>query len=190
MIIAGIGLIGNVLAALLIGRGHVDLNIKSAWLHLLGDTVSSVGVIVSGIIIYFTGWLHADPIAGVMIGIGIVAGGIGVVKEAASIFLEMTPRGFHVESIAREICNMPEVLGIHDLHLWSVAHRRVAFSAHVWVHDQKLSELEGIRKKIETQLIEKGVSHILLQFECAECGNGGLYCQIRNEGNHQGLHLH
>jgi len=169
-----------------IGRGHVDLNIRSAWLHLLGDTVSSAGVIVSGIIIHFTGWLYADPIAGVMIGIGIVAGGAGVVKEALMIFLEMAPKGFHSEEIAKRICDMPEVMGIHDIHLWSVVHQRIAFSAHVWVHDQKLSELESIRKNIEHMLTELGIGHIILQFECAECQNGGLYCQLPDQLGYHG----
>ncbi len=176
--IATIGFIGNLVAALLIGRGHEDLNIKSAWLHLLGDTLSSVGVIISGIIIYLTGWMHADPIASFVIGIGIIVGGMGVVKEALIIFLELTPKGFHAEDIAKKICDMPEVMGVHDVHIWSLAHKKVAFSAHIWVHDQKLSEAEGIRRKIEKMLSEMGVGHIMLQFECAECENGGIYCQI------------
>ncbi len=176
--IAITGFIGNLVAALMIGRGHEDLNIKSAWLHLLGDTLSSVGVIASGIIIYLTGWTYADPIASFVIGIGIVLGGMGVVKEALIIFLELTPKGFHAEDIAKKICDMPEVMGVHDVHIWSLAHKRIAFSAHIWVHDQKLSEAEGIRRKIEKMLSEMGVGHIMLQLECAECENGGIYCQI------------
>ena len=176
--IAIIGFIGNLVAALMIGRGHEDLNIKSAWLHLLGDTLSSVGVIASGIIIYFTGWVYADPVASLLIGIGIIIGSMGVVKEALTIFLEMTPEGFHAEEIAKKICDMPEIMGVHDVHIWSVAHKRVAFSAHIWVHDQRLSEVEVTRKKIERMLSDMGVGHIMLQFECAECENGGIYCQI------------
>ncbi len=188
--IATVGLIGNVVAASVIGRRHVDLNIRSAWLHLLGDTVSSAGVIVSGIIIYFTGWLYADPIASVLIGIGIVAGGAGVVKEAIIIFLEMTPKGFHTEEIAKKICDMPEVMGIHDIHLWSVVHQQIAFSAHIWVHDQKLSEAAGTRRKIEQMLTDMGIGHIILQFECAECQNGGIYCQIPENSYRMAPHHH
>ena len=178
LLIAGFGLAGNVLMALIIGHEHEDLNIKSAWLHVLGDTLSSVGVIISGAIIYFTRWTYADPIAGLIIGIIIVAGGFRVVREAIIIFLEMTPRGFLVEEIARKLCDMPDVMGVHDVHLWSVAHQRVAFSAHILVHDQKLSEVEDTRKKIESVLTDLGVSHIMLQFECAECETNGLYCQL------------
>lgn len=190
--IATVGLMGNLVATLVIGRGHIDLNIRSAWLHLLGDTLSSAGVIVSGIIIHLTGWLRADPIAGAIIGIGIVAGGGGVVKEALIIFLEMAPKGFHSEEVAKKICAMPGVMGIHDIHLWSVVHQKIAFSAHVWVHDQKLSELENIRKKIEHILTELGIGHIILQFECVECQNGGLYCQMPDQlGSHsETVHHH
>jgi len=178
--IAVAGLIGNIVMALILGHGHHDLNIKSAWLHVLGDTLSSVGVIASGIIVYLTGWSYADPVASIIIGIIILAGGVRVLKETSSIFLEFTPKGFHVEDIAKRIAEIPEVMGIHAVHIWLVAHRRVAFTAHVLVHDQKLSEVEPIRKKVEEVLNDMNINHILLQFECAECQNSGLYCQIHS----------
>ena len=181
IVVAAFGLAGNVLMALIIGREHEDLNIRSAWLHVLGDTLSSIGVIVSGAIIYFTHWAYADPLASVAIGIIIVVGGVRVVKEALVIFLEMTPKGLHAEEIAKRICDMPEVLGVHDVHIWSVAHRKVAFTAHIWAHDMKLSELEHTRKEIETLLTGMGVGHMLFQFECAECQEGALYCQLHVE---------
>ena len=175
------GLMGNVIMVVILQHGHHDLNIKSAWLHVLGDTLSSIGVIISGIIVYLTGWMYADPVAGVLIAIIIISGGIRVVKEATRIFLEFVPKGFDVEDIARRISELPEVMGIHDVHIWSLTHKRVSFSAHIWVHDQKLSELGPLRKKIEDTLGELRISHILLQFECAECESGGLYCQVHTE---------
>ena len=188
------GLAGNIIMAIILGAGHHDLNIKSAWLHVIGDTLSSVGVIISGGIIYLTGWSYADPVAGVLIGVVIIFGGLRVVKEAASVFLELVPRGFDVEEIARLIAELPEVMGIHDVHLWSLTHKRVAFSGHIWVHDQKLSELQPLRKKIEDMLKEMQIRHILLQFECAECETNGLYCQLHvhepeeEEDEHAGHH--
>jgi cobalt-zinc-cadmium efflux system protein len=178
LLIAAFGFVGNIVMALIIGREHEDLNIRSAWLHVMGDTLSSLGVILSGTIIYFTGWIYADPIAGLFIALVILTGGIRVVREAITIFLEMTPKGFNAEEIAKKICDMTEVMGVHDVHIWSVAHKRVAFSAHIWVHDQKLSEVEVTRKKIEHMLGDVGIGHIILQFECAECENGSIYCQI------------
>jgi len=182
------GLIGNVIMALILGKGHHDLNIKSAWLHVLGDTLSSISVIISGIIIYLTGWTYADPVAGMLVGIIILSGGVRVVKEAALVFLELVPKGFDVEEIAKRIAELPEVMGLHDIHIWSLTHRRVSFSAHIWVHDQKLSALEPLRKKIEDMLQELGISHILLQFECAECESSGLYCQVHAEDEETGHH--
>ena len=188
--IAAAGLIGNIVMALILGHGHHDLNIKSAWLHVLGDTLSSVGVIASGIIVYMTGWSYADPVASIIIGIIILAGGVRVLKETSSIFLEFTPKGFHVEDIAKRIAEIPEVMGIHAVHIWLVAHRRVAFTAHVLVHDQKLSEAELIRKKVEDVLNDMNINHILLQFECAECQNSGLYCQIHSHEDDGADHHH
>jgi cobalt-zinc-cadmium efflux system protein len=181
--IATIGLIGNILIALIIGHGHKDLNIKSAWLHVLGDTLSSVGVIISGIIIYYTGWLYADPVASILIGIIILFGGIKVVKEALTIFLEMAPTGFDVETIIKKVAEIPGVMGIHNVHLWSPSHGNIAFSAHIWVHDQKLSEVAGLRRTVEESLMAMDIRHIMLQLECAECETNGLYCQIHMEGN-------
>ena len=175
------GLAGNVIMALILGHGHEDLNVKSAWLHVLGDTLSSVGVIVSGVVIYLTGWVYADPVTGFIIGLIIVTGGVRVVREASGIFLEMVPMGFDVEALARELCALPEVMGVHDIHVWSLAHKRVAFTAHIWVHDRKLSELEPLRNRIEDMLRAMKIHHILLQFECAECEANALYCQVHSE---------
>ena len=188
--IAVAGLLGNILMALVLGSGHHDLNVKSAWLHVLGDTLSSVGVILSGTIVYLTGWSYADPVASIIIGIIILAGGVRVLKETSSIFLEFTPKGFQVEDIAKRIAEIPEVMGIHAVHIWLVAHRRVAFTAHVLVHDQKLSEVEPIRKKVEEVLNDMNINHILLQFECAECQNSGLYCQIHSHEDDGTDHHH
>lgn len=181
MPVAAGGLAANVVMALILGREHKDLNIKSAWLHVMGDTLSSVGVIISGAVIYFTGRLYADAIAGFLIGLIIITGGARVAKEAIHIFLELVPKGFHVEDIAKEIAAMSEVMGIHDVHIWSLSHGKVAFTAHVWVHDQMLGGADKIRKKIEARLNELGISHTLIQLECGECEKNGLYCQIHLE---------
>jgi len=183
LIIAGIGLTGNIFIALILGHSHKDLNIKSAWFHVLGDTLSSVGVIISGVIIFYTGWPYADPVASILIGVIILFGGIRIVKETLTIFLEMTPTGFDAEKIIKKIAEIPGVMGIHNVHLWSPSHRNVAFSAHIWVYDQKLSEVAGLRRTIEEALMAMDIRHIMLQFECAECETNGLYCQIHMEEN-------
>lgn len=180
--IATLGLVGNIVMAFILGHNHEDLNIESVWLHVLGDTLSSVGVILSGIIIYFTGWTYADPIASVLIGGIIIWGGVRLVRDTVSIFLNLTPKGFSVEALVKKITDMSDVIDIHDVHLWPVAHNHVAFSAHVLLDDQTLKEVETTKKNIEEMLRENGVGHSTLQIECScvDCGNS-LYCQVRHD---------
>ena len=176
--------------AFILGHSHEDLNLKSVWLHVLGDTLSSVGVIISGMIIYFTGWAYADPIASVLIGGIIIWGGIRLVRDTISIFLNLTPKGFSVEKLVKNITNMPDVVDIHDVHLWPVAHNHVAFSAHILVDDKTLKEVEATKKNIEEMLRENGVAHSTLQIECScvDCDNS-LYCQIKHDENGE-IHNH
>ncbi len=176
--IAAAGLLGNIVMAWLLEGGQSDLNIKSAWLHVLGDLFTSAGVIVAGIVIRFTGWTLADPIASGVVGIVIILGGGRVIKEALWIFLELSPLGFHAEDISKALCAVEHVLGVHDVHLWSIGHGIPAFSAHVLLNDRKISETDVIRREIEEKLAELGIRHTVLQMECAECQTNGFYCQI------------
>jgi cobalt-zinc-cadmium efflux system protein len=180
--IAFLGLVGNLVMAFILGHSDEDLNLMSVWLHVLGDTLSSVGVIISGIIIYFTGWTYADPIASVLIGGIIIWGGIRLVRDTISIFLNLTPKGFNVETLAQKITDMPDVVDIHDVHLWPVAHNHIAFSAHVLVDDKTLKEVEATKKTIEEMLRDNGISHSTLQIECScvDCDNS-LYCQVNHD---------
>lgn len=188
--IAVLGLAGNLVMAFILGHSHDDLNVKSVWLHVLGDTLSSLGVIISGVIIHFTGWAYADPIASVLIGGIIIWGGIRLVRETISIFLNLTPKGINVEALTKKITDMPDVIDIHHIHLWPVAHNNVAFSAHILVNDQTLSEVEATKKRIEGVLRENGVDHSTLQIECScmDCDNS-LYCQVNHYDNGE-IHNH
>jgi cobalt-zinc-cadmium efflux system protein len=176
--VAAAGLLGNIVMVQILGKGHADLNIKSAWLHVIGDLFTSAGVIVAGLMIRFAGWHLADPIASGIVGIIIIYGGGRVIKEALWIFLELSPLGFHAEDVSKMICGMENILGVHDVHLWSIGHGVPAFSAHVLILDRKVSETDIIRKEIEDKLGDIGIRHTVLQMECAECQENDLYCQI------------
>ncbi len=178
LIVAVTGLVGNFIMARLIGSDHADLNMKSARLHVIGDMLTSVGVIAAGVVIHFTGWRLADPIAGAVVGVVIIYGGWRVIKEALWVFLELSPLGFHAEEISKAICGMEHVLGVHDIHIWSIGHGVPAFSAHVLLNDRKISETDEVRRAIEEKLASLGIRHTVLQMECAECQTNGLYCQI------------
>jgi cobalt-zinc-cadmium efflux system protein len=178
LLVAFGGLAGNILMAWILGSGHTDLNIKSAWLHVWGDIVTTAGVIVVGFIIKLTGWTLADPIASGIVGVIIILSGGRVVRDALRVFLELSPLGFHAEEISRMICGVQHVMGVHDVHVWSIGHGVPAFSAHVLINDRKVSETDGIRREIEERLGGIGIKHTVLQMECAECAVDGLYCQI------------
>ncbi len=183
--IAVAGLIGNLVMVWILGKSHTNLNIRSAWLHVIGDTLSSGGVIIAAIVIRYTGWYLIDPIASAMVGVVIVIGGWRVIKQALWVFLELSPPDLHAGEISKILCNMKDVLGVHDVHIWSISHGIPAFSAHVLVHDLKISETDSIRKEIEDKLAELGIKHTVLQMECAECQtSNGLYCQISPSENH------
>ena len=194
--IAIAGLAGNLIMAWILGHKHDDLNMKSAWLHVLGDTISSVGVIVAGLVIHYTGWVFADTIASGIVGIMIVVGGTRVVKETLWILLDLSPVGFHAEEFSAMISSLPEVRDVHDVHVWSIGHGIPAISCHVRVDDQKISEADAIRKDIEHKLLHEGIKHSVIQMECANCHCDDLYCKVTAEStvaghqDHAGHHDH
>jgi cobalt-zinc-cadmium efflux system protein len=189
LVVAVGGLLGNLVMIWILGGGHTDLNVKSAWLHVLGDALTSIGVIIAGLFIRFAGWQLADPMASAIVGIIIIIGGFRVMKEALWIFLELSPIGFHAEEISQMICGMEGVLGVHDVHVWSIGHGIPAFSAHVLIPDRKISETDTLREEIEHRLSDLGIRHTVLQMECAECQKNGLFCQISGgEGSHHHHH--
>lgn len=169
LFIAVIGFFGNLLMAWLLGQKLEDLNIKSAWLHVVGDAISSLGVIVAGVIIMYTGWLIVDPVVSGFVGLIIIAGGIRVIRDSLWIFLEFVPRGFDVEGISKRISNIKGVIDVHDIHIWSIGHGFPAFSAHVVVQDCLLSEADKIRGEIEKELSDAGIKHSVIQIECIRC---------------------
>jgi cobalt-zinc-cadmium efflux system protein len=188
LFIAVLGLLGNLIMAWILGHRHEDLNLKSAWLHVLGDTIASAGVIIAGLVIRFTGWQPADIVASIIVGIIIIIGGWRVIKEALWVFLELSPLGLHAEEISASISSIPGVKCVHDVHIWSIVHAIPAFSAHVQVADQKISEADATRREIEHRLSHFGVSHSCIQMECEGCEENGLYCRLK--GHDEGLHHH
>jgi cobalt-zinc-cadmium efflux system protein len=185
--VASFGLAGNLLMAWLLGGSHGDLNIRSAWLHVLGDAASSLGVIIAGLTIALTGWRIVDPLASILVGLLIITGGARVIKDALWVFLELSPAGLHIEEVSDRLRQVSGVLGIHDVHIWSIGHGTPAFSAHVLVRDQRISEVDAIRSQIECLLAELGIHHTVIQMECTECETEGLLCKVRG---HEEVHRH
>ncbi len=142
-----VGLIANVVAALILHRRQGEsLNVRGAFYHVLGDLAGSVGVIVAGIIMLTTGWLFADPLVSVAIGLLIVVGAVRILRESLTVLLETVPSDIDPATVERALTDTDGVVGLHDLHIWTVTSGLVALSCHCELtgdrdSDQVLAEL-------------------------------------------------
>lgn len=175
--IASVGLAANLAMAFLLRRDRrQSLNIKSAWLHVLGDGLASLGVLASGVVILFTGWNYVDPLISVLIGGLIIIGGLRVLREAGSVLLELPPRGLDLEEVVHAMESVPGVRDVHDLHVWAITPQLVALAAHVRVEDQSLATGGEVCAALEERLRKLGISHTTLQLECHGCSEGRTFC--------------
>ena len=178
LFIAIIGLVVNLIVAFtLSGHDHDDLNTRAAYLHVLGDALASVGVIVVGVILLFVSWTWLDPLASVLIGLLLLVSSGRVLKEAVHILAEGMPTGMTATAIAKTMQSVPGVGQVHDLHVWTVAPGYVALSAHVTVDDQTLSQTAKIMSALKEVLHDSfEIHHTTIQFECGNCGQGTVLC--------------
>jgi len=182
-ILIGVGMLAviiNVVTAFLVRKGaEHDLNIRSAFLHLLGDVLSTVGAVIAGVIIYFTAWNWLDPLVSVLIGLLILWNAWGIVREAIDILMESTPTDIDAEAMLKDVLDIEDVHGVHDLHIWSITQNMRTLSAHLVTDDLSISEGTLIQTRVNEVLYHKyGVSHATLQLECNECSPSSLYCDI------------
>ncbi|MEW6358946.1 MAG: cation diffusion facilitator family transporter [Planctomycetota bacterium] len=182
MVIAVIGMLANLGAALkLMGHGRRDLNLRSAFLHVLSDFLASVGVVAGGAVILFTGWYIVDPILSVGIATLIIVGSIRVVRESVHILLEGVPRGIHIQEIADTICAVEGVKGVHRLHVWSICSNILSLSSHVIVDDEKIESRDALLMHIRDVLASKyGVAESTLQFHSYETGKEALLMDLQH----------
>jgi cobalt-zinc-cadmium efflux system protein len=172
LIVAVIGLAANLLVALVLGHhDHDDLNTRAAFLHVLGDALSSVGVIVAGVVILFTGMTWVDALASGLIGCIILAGAFRVLGEAIHILNEGAPEGASMSEVTLAMSSVEGVLAVHDLHTWTVGPDYRVLTAHAVVADRMLCETERIMRELKQVLSHRfGLEHTTIQFECADCG--------------------
>jgi cobalt-zinc-cadmium efflux system protein len=171
--VAVVGLVGNVAGMFFLRKtSAVSLNIHGALLHMLSDTLSSVGVILGGIIIAFTGWTRVDPVLGILISVLIFRNALSLVKESVNILLESVPKDFNMPAVQSEIERVPGVKSIHDVHVWTITSGFHALSGHLFIDDLKISEAGEIVLKVKRLLRDKyGITHTTLELECAHCGS-------------------
>jgi cobalt-zinc-cadmium efflux system protein len=176
IIVAFIGLIANFISVFLLEKdSHENLNIKSSYLHLLSDTVSSIGVLAGGVAIKLWGIAWIDPLVTVLISIYILKETWNVIKTTTDILMQSSAT-LDYEAIKNDIENIENVKNIHHVHSWMSNEKTIYFEAHIYIEDMKLSEAEKIYDKIEHLLMEHyGVSHITLQAEVDKCSDKNIF---------------
>jgi len=189
-VLIGVGVIAvliNVATALLVRRGaESDLNIRAAFLHLMGDVFSTIGAVIAGVIIRFTNWNWLDPLVSVLIGLMILWSAWKILREAVDILMESTPTDIDMEAMIQDIHSVGGVRGVHDLHVWSITRSMRTLSAHLVTDNLTISEGASIQTRVNEVLYHKyNVNHATLQLECEDCAPNMLYCAFGEFSKHR-----
>ena len=159
-----LGLAANVVAAAILHRGHEhSLNQRGAYLHVLGDLLGSIGVIVAGLIVLLTGWIPADALVSLGIGALILVGAWRLVKESVDVLLEATPRHIVLANVHEQLATVPGVGSVHDLHVWTVTSGVVAMSGHLVVAEP--GEHQRVLEAVQERMRRLGIGHVTIQIE-------------------------
>lgn len=192
--VATVGLAANLFVAYwLRAEAATSINVRSARWHAWGDALASVGVIVGGVIILFTGRFWVDPAISVLVAAIIAVAAWRIFREATEIFLEAAPTHMDLVAMAQAIIGVQGVRNVHDLHAWTVSPRMHALSCHVLVDDVRLSEAEAIRHSVEDLLAARfDIEHSTIQVECVACPDHALevYCTTPLEHEAHVSHRH
>ena len=177
-VIASIGLVANLLMLhQLHGGHHHNLNVKAAYLHVIGDLLGSIGVIASGLIIWFTQWYPADPLITILCACMILYNSGKIVRQTIKILMQSTPEEIDPVAVERDLLNIPGVKEVHDLHIWAVTTKKIALSAHLIADSGQMALREAHRILEE----KHGIRHMTIQIEdrahfesryCYDCTNG------------------
>jgi cobalt-zinc-cadmium efflux system protein len=172
--VAALGFLANAASTMLLVRGRKEnINVRSAFLHMMADVLGSVGAIVAGVVIWTTGWYPIDSITSVFIGLLILWSSWGLMKEATNILLEATPEGIDVEQVKQSLEEMAHVEEVHDLHIWTITSGVPVLSAHVRLSAFCCREGHWQHCLNETQAMLQesfGISHSTIQIEQPQPG--------------------
>jgi cobalt-zinc-cadmium efflux system protein len=166
--VAALGLVANLASMYLLQHAaHGDMNIKSAFIHVIGDAASSVGVVVGAIVIHYTGWNIIDPLLAVGIALIIALWAMGMFRDAVNVLLETAPKGMDVDTLRTELQReIPELGTIYDLHIWVITTNMYMFSAHIALARRHVDAMDRIRDRINTWLGERHeIEHTTIEFD-------------------------
>jgi len=163
--VAALGfLINGVAVWLLHGVREGSLNVRGAYLHVLGDMLASGGTVVAAVIIRYTGWLHADPIASLVTTVLIITGAWTLVRESVDVLLESAPAHIALDAVRERLESIPGVESIHDLHVWTVTSGMVAMSAHAICRNA--ANHQAVLEQAHDRLLAMGIQQVTIQLEC------------------------
>jgi cobalt-zinc-cadmium efflux system protein len=176
IVVAGFGLIANVVGTLLLKKGSKDnINIRSAYLHLFGDAISSAAVIIGGICIQLFRVYWVDPLLTVLISVYILIRSIEIVKESINVLMMGAPESVSIENIQKELESIPGIKNVHHVHVWRLGEHDIHFEAHIDVDDMRVSQTTSLCTFVEEKLKQNhGITHITLQFETDKCDSKSL----------------
>ena len=183
--VAGAAIVVNVVIGLWLRQGARDnINIRSAYLHQVGDAASAFGVVVAGVLVQTTGQPLADPIVSLLIAGLILYSSFGVLSESATVLLEGTPAGTDMPGVIGAIKGVPGVLDVHDLHVWMVGPGVVACSCHIIVAEQSVRQGQQVLRAVVDELKRRfGITHTTVQVEVEGCEDNDMYCvALRRSG--------
>lgn len=184
ILVAALGLATNLIVIYYLKdpfRHTHDLNIRSAFFHVLGDLVASLGVLIGGGIIWLTGWYIVDPLLAASIALLLVWGAWNILSDAFHILLEGVPRGISLTEVKRELTALPAVRDIHELHIWSICSNIYALSTHALIHDSDANQFESTLTDMKELLETKfHITHSTIQFETRPCADDHTLCNIRH----------
>jgi len=180
---------GGIMWGLHRDRAH-DVNIRAAYIHMLGDALSSVALIGGGLVIYFTGWTRIDPLLSVFIGVLIVWTAWDITHESLNILLEGLPRGMRLDDVIGAMRGVDGVIDVHDLHIWSLGSSTHALSCHVLIEDMPTSESRAILARLNDVLSGFHIHHCTVQFEHQACALSETRCDIKAAHAHHHEHAH
>ncbi len=168
--VAGAGFLVNGSVALLLRGGRKDLNLRSAFLHLLTDALVSLGVVVSGLVVVVTGWTYMDPAITLGIALLVLVSAFQILRESTHILMESVPAGVDYHKIMSDIAATPGIMDVHDLHIWEIGSRIYSLSAHIVVEDAQVSELQATMGGLKEMLRrDHNVVHVTLEPETEAC---------------------
>ena len=191
IVVALIAILLNTIISIWLRHGAKDdLNVRSAYLHMLGDAASAAGVVGAGIVVATTGASVADPAVSILIGLLILWSSWGILKEAVDVLLESVPKHIDMETVERRISGVVGVLAVHDLHVWTLGAGVIACSCHITVEEQSVTSGQNVLRAVAEELKRDfGITHTTIQVEAEGCEANDMYCLMKIAQRH-GDHRH